>query len=128
MSIIKKLREQGKKQTSGRKFRREREEDNAANWATVDAMAVLQCIAQVSAGGGAVRFGYTVDGGAYALGIYGDGAQPYTEYVRPSEDIERILAELGAVFDGDSPDNEGTERTATKNLSPTATQKGGGHK
>lgn len=128
MSVTKKLREQSKKQTSGRKFRRESEEENGANWATVDAMSVLECISKVAAGGGAIRFGYTVDGGAYALGIYGDGAKPYTEYVRPSEDIERILAELGAVFDGDDPDNEGTERTATKKLSPTATQKGGGTK
>lgn len=125
MSIVKKQRDQQKKQTSGRKFRRETEDSNPANWATVDAMAVLQCISRVAAGGGAIRFGYTVDGGAYALGIYGDGAQPYTEYVRPSEDIERILAELGAVFDGDSADTVEVERTAKKNLSPTATQKGG---
>lgn len=128
MSIIKKQRDQQKKQTSGRKFRRESEDANAANWATVDAMTVLQTIAQVAAGGGAIRFGYTVDGGAYALGIYGDGASPYTEYVRPSEDIERILAELGAVFDGDGTDTVETERTAGKKLSPTATQKGGGTK
>jgi len=109
-----------KKHKKERRFRRESEGGETANWATVDMAQVLETIAKVSAAGGAIRFGYTMDGGAYALGIYGDGAQPYTEYVRPSEDIERVLAELGAVFDGDDPQDEPVTRTAGQKLSPTA--------
>jgi hypothetical protein len=43
--------------------------------------------------GGAIRFGYTSDGGAYAIGIYGDG-EPYTDYVKPAEDINEYLKDL----------------------------------
>lgn len=43
--------------------------------------------------GGAIRFGLTRDGGALAIGIYGDG-DPYTEYLKPDEDITRYLEEL----------------------------------
>jgi len=100
MSIVKRQMESKKSRKAERKFRRETEDTNGANWATVDAGVVLATICKVTAAGGALRFGYTLDGGAYALGVYGDGAAPYTEYVRPSEDIERVLSELGAVFDG----------------------------
>jgi len=54
-------------------------------------------IATVAHTGGALRLGYTRDGGAYAVGIYGDG-EPYTEYIRPSEDINRYLAEVAVDF------------------------------
>jgi hypothetical protein len=50
-------------------------------------------VAAVGAGGGALRLGYTSDGGAYAIGIYGDG-DPYTEYVRPNEDITEYMRML----------------------------------
>lgn len=38
----------------------------------------------------AVRFGYTRDGGAVSLGIYGDG-DPFTEYCRGSESLSDWL-------------------------------------
>jgi hypothetical protein len=40
--------------------------------------------------GGALRLGYTKDGGAYAVGIYGDGT-PFTEYIPPSDSVEDYL-------------------------------------
>jgi len=112
--------ESKKARKAERKFRRESEDQNAANWATVDAGTIQATICKITAAGGAIRFGYTLDGGAYALGVYGDGAAPYTEYVRPSEDIERILAELGSVFDDDDPNDEPVTRTASKKLPSTA--------
>ena len=59
---------------------------NPADWASVDAGFIQAAIAAVCADGGAIRFGYTRDGGAYAVGIYDDG-QSETDYIRPSEDI-----------------------------------------
>lgn len=47
--------------------------------------------------GGALRFGYSRDGGAYAVGIYGDG-EPYTEFVRPGEDMDSFLEEVCELF------------------------------
>lgn len=64
-----------------------------ADWATVDPQLIRDAIATVSIRGGALRFGYTSDGGAYALGVYGDG-KPYTEYIRPGDDPEDYLRDL----------------------------------
>jgi len=83
-----------------RRFTRGTVGTGRADWATVDMAQIQETIAKVSATGGAVRFGYTADGGAYAIGVYGDGPTPYTEYVRPGEDIDAFLADLGAAFDG----------------------------
>jgi len=66
-----------------------------ADWALASGEAIVKLVCAVSARGGAVRFGYTSDGGAYAIGIYGDG-EPYTEYIRPSEDVDEVLAEMTA--------------------------------
>lgn len=79
-----------------------------ANWAAVNGDLLLHTLAVVAHTGGALRLGYTRDGGAYAIGIYGDG-EPYTEYVRPSEDIDRYLAELAVDFGGDG-DGETRDR------------------
>ena len=76
-----------------------------ADWNSVDAGLLQQAIATVAEGGGAIRFGYTRDGGAYAIGILGDG-DPYTEYLRPSDDV-------AAYFEGLIQDWEGDTATAT---------------
>lgn len=58
-----------------------------ADWASVDGNVLAKAVGVVARMGGALRLGYTRDGGAYAVGIYGDG-EPFTEYIPPSEDIE----------------------------------------
>lgn len=68
------------------------------DWHGVSAENVHRVISAVTAKQCAVRFGYTMDGGAYAIGILGDG-DPYTEYVRPSEDIEQHLRGLAEDFE-----------------------------
>lgn len=68
-----------------------------ADWMSANGTLVLQAIEAVSRTGGAVRFGYTRDGGAYSIGVYGDG-DPYTVYVKPNEDIDRVLAEMAETF------------------------------
>lgn len=101
------MREKENKQDAKRqrRFSRGALGTGRADWGTVDMAQIQETIAQVASAGGAIRFGYTADGGAYAVGVYGDGPKPYTEYVRPGEDIERFLADLGAVFNGDDPGN-----------------------
>jgi hypothetical protein len=34
--------------------------------------------------------GYSRDGGAYAIGFYGDG-EPFTEFIAPTEDVDEYL-------------------------------------
>lgn len=80
-----------------RQNRRRRPQGETADWALADPHMLLYAIAAIAARGGALRLGYTRDGGAYAIGIYGDG-DPYTEYVRPSEDLIGFLKGIGDDF------------------------------
>lgn len=98
MSVTKKMREEKSKQTSGRRFTRNQASSGVADWATVEAETLKSCIVVVALAGGALRLGYTADGGAYAIGVYGDGPEAYTEYVRPSENIEQVLKQLEQTF------------------------------
>lgn len=77
---------------------------STADWASVGADAIRRAITAAAVCGGALRFGYSRDGGAYAVGIYGDG-DPYTEFVRPSDDIEGFLEDVIALFDDLGDDN-----------------------
>lgn len=67
-----------------------------ADYESADAELLKESIVTAAATGGALRFGYTSDGGAYAIGIYGDG-KPYTEYVSPHQELDitlRLIVEL----------------------------------
>jgi hypothetical protein len=61
-----------------------------ADWGSCDGTILAKAVAAVARMGGALRLGYTRDGGAYAVGVYGDGT-PFTEYIPPSDDIEVYL-------------------------------------
>lgn len=98
MSIAKKMRDSKSRQTSGRTFRPSVEVTVTADWSRVDAEQLRSTIDVMTQTGGALRCGVTRDGGAYSLGIYGDGPEPYTVYVRPNEDMTEILAELEQTF------------------------------
>lgn len=64
-----------------------------ADWMEADADVLRRAIAAAGFKGGALRFGYTRDGGAYAIGVYGSG-DPFTEYVKPGDDINAYLQTL----------------------------------
>lgn len=72
---------------------------------SIDAQALLYALDSVLREGGAIRIGRTRDKGAWAIGVYGDGAEPYTEYVQGSEDINRYFNDLGGFFEqtGEKP-------------------------
>lgn len=63
-----------------------------ASWSEADCKLILQLIDTVSSRGGAIRFGYTRDGGAYALGLY-YGNDHETVYCRPGEDLHAFIQE-----------------------------------
>lgn len=82
--------EHDKRRDPERPRRRPMAQSEPADWSLADAALLVRLIVNVAGCGGAVRFGYTSDGGAYAIGFYGDG-EPYTEYIRPSQDIDAAL-------------------------------------
>lgn len=75
---------------------------NSANggtvdWAVANREKILELIRCATSRGGAVRFGYTRDGGAYALGLYYGGTAE-TKYCRPSENVDEFLQEWIDVY------------------------------
>lgn len=84
-----------RKRGKSRGLRRKR--TGTADWATVDPIALVNAICAAASIGGALRLGYSRDGGAYAIGIYGDG-EPYTEWVKPDEDLTEVLEMIAELF------------------------------
>jgi hypothetical protein len=70
--------------------RRVQGSSGGADWNSANAQLLVRAIERVALSGGALRFGYTRDGGAYAIGVYGDG-EPYTLYISPRDDINGVL-------------------------------------
>lgn len=68
-----------------------------ADWSSADSKTLLDLIAAVTGRGGAVRFGYTRDGGAYSLGLY-YGTESTTEYCRPGEDLGAFLSKWAEFY------------------------------
>lgn len=81
-----------------RKPRKRNESTNVADWQGVNPVNLVRLIAVASAKGGALRLGYTRDGGAYAVGVYA-GSNYFTDYIRPQEDIDAYILDLLGSFD-----------------------------
>jgi len=63
-----------------------------ADYGSINPELLAGVIRAVTFTGAAVQFGYTRDGAAYAIRIVGDGPEAYTEYIRPTEDVELYLS------------------------------------
>lgn len=74
-----------------RQKRQAKKSKGTADWQLANPELLQRAIAAVGFRGGALRMGYTRDGGAYAIGIYLSNENT-TEYVRPEEDIDEYLA------------------------------------
>lgn len=72
--------------------------EHRVNMSDLDLPTLYDALESILKAGGALRIGCTRDYGAWAFGVYGDGAQPYTEYVRASEDVNAYLKALGEFF------------------------------
>ncbi len=70
--------------------RRRRKNDAVADWDSADATLLRSVVSTITKDGGAIRFGYSRDGGAYAVGIFGDG-KPFTEYLGATENVDEWL-------------------------------------
>lgn len=72
---------------------------------SLDSVLLHKVIYAACRAGAALRFGLTRDGGAFAVGIYGDG-EPYTEYLRPDDAHETYFRDLEQFFLEKSPPGE----------------------
>lgn len=71
----------------------DKENTGPADWGCANAKSLIDLIQTVATKGGAVRLGYTRDGGAYSVGIYLDDDRE-TFYCRPSDDLDAFLDDL----------------------------------
>jgi len=90
-------KEQASKRAAKRAKRKS--EVKRINIASLDTEVLVYALLWAIQAGGAIRIGATRDGGAWAFGIYGDGEQPYTEYIRGDEDVNEYLSDLGKFFE-----------------------------
>jgi hypothetical protein len=68
-----------------------RDGGDPADYAGVNREVLFDLILTATSKGGAIRLGYTRDGGAYAIGLY-YGDDYSTQYIRPGEDfVDRVL-------------------------------------
>jgi hypothetical protein len=67
--------------------------NNVADWGTITPSILIDLVQVVAAAGGATRFGYTRDGGAYSVGIYLDDDRE-TFYFKPADDIDDAISQL----------------------------------
>lgn len=79
--------------------------ESNVDWAIANSGNLQQLITTVASRGGAIRFGYTRDGGAYAVGLY-YGSESKTVYCRPGEDLEAFLEEWRQFYE-DLPNTRG---------------------
>lgn len=70
----------------------------SAEWSICDSTLLISAIDLACKCGGAIRFGVSRDGGAFSIGIYGDG-EPYTAWCKPSEDIDAKLRDVIELFE-----------------------------
>lgn len=110
MAQVKRQEENKKDAGVLRRFNRGSWVENKADWKGLDGIQLIEAVQAITAAGGAIRLGLTSDGGAYAIGIYGDGPTPYTEYLRPSDDLNEFFDSLAKTFSEETPIV--TERTA----------------
>lgn len=79
-------------------------QSGAADYANIDWLPVVALVEALSAASGAVRLGYTRDGGSYAIGCY-QGEDYATEYVRPAEDWEQAITDIAEAWCPDGGDH-----------------------
>lgn len=84
-----------KQQSANR--RRNRGNVEPADWKEAHPDKLAAAIVAITSHGFAIRFGYTKDGGAFYVGIVGDG-EPFSEFIRPTEDIDLYLDNLRANY------------------------------
>jgi len=70
--------------------RRNRHTGAGADWGTANPELVLRLIVSVGKIGGAVQFGYTMQGDSFVIRVLGDG-EPFNEYLRSTEDVDLWL-------------------------------------
>lgn len=99
MSVIKRMKEQKTVRKNGRRYGVQSVATGSMRWSMVNSANLLELVDLATAVGGAIRLGTSRDGGALAMGVYGDGTEPYTLYSPSVEGMEEHIAGVGNAFE-----------------------------
>lgn len=88
---------QNKRERAKEKRTRGRVQEAVQTWLDKDWTVLVALIEETSVAGGAVRLGFTRDGGAIAIGMY-MGDDYATEYIRGSEDFADAVASIAGAW------------------------------
>jgi hypothetical protein len=105
-----------KHEVPGHSFRRPKdgvEHSSYADWSECNAELLMRLIAKAGSKRAALRFGYTRDGGAYSVGVYA-GSTYFTDYIRPTEDINSYMAALLESFEDYLPESSDPPQRRSK--------------
>lgn len=105
MGSMQRVIEQKKSKGNTRRYSGGKQVSAGVSWAGINAATVLETIQIVSEAGGALRFGHSRDGGALALGVYGDGPEAYTLYAGDTETMNDHIVGIGDVFTAIAAEN-----------------------
>lgn len=100
MSAIKRQAEQKKAASKPpvRRYQPERTGEAPISYGQVDMAYLSELMVAVERVGGAIRLGTTRDGGAFVVGVYGDGPDVYNVYANSIEKLHEHLENLAVVF------------------------------
>lgn len=110
MSAVKKIMDNKRAGGRQRRYGNVSVAKAAVTWTDVKSENIMELIVAASEASGAVRFGLSRDGGALALGVYGDGDEGYTLYSPTAEGMEDHISGLIDVFNTIRIENSGTGR------------------
>lgn len=102
MSAVKKLIDNRRGTAKTRRYMAKGSATVDLSWGELPAEDLKELIHYAAKAGGAIRFGMTSDGGALALGVYGDGDTPYTLYANSAEGMAEHIRGLCDVFEGEA--------------------------
>lgn len=100
MSTIKRSMEEAKskKNPPTRRYQPEGTGEQRITYGNVDMAYLIELMVAVERVGGAIRLGTTRDGGAFAIGVYGDGPDVYNVYANNVEKLHEHFENLAEVF------------------------------
>lgn len=87
-----------------RRYQPENSGGKPITYKDVDMMYLIELMMAVESVGGAIRLGTTRDGGAFAIGVYGDGPDVYNVYANSVEKLHEHFENLTAIFSTLTPD------------------------
>ena len=92
-------RQSSSKHRAARELLSNRVASEQPDWGRIEDRLIWTVIQRVTTDDGAIMFGYSRDGGAYSILIYG-GSDPWKNYFHSDAEVTEFLVELTEAYNG----------------------------